>query len=96
MSTDYTSYSPITAGWTEDPSSMKDEDGGDTLWLPTRPAGRKHNPDCGYLTYDGRVLLDENNRAIKSYPGAPLTLHSKVPGYFLCGLRRYFGMTHSE
>lgn len=96
MTLNYTSYSPITQGWTDDLSSMKDSKGRDTLWLPSPPPDYVHMPKCGYLMFEGLVMLDDNNRPIKDFPGAPLTLETKVPGHLLEGLRRYFGMTHSE
>lgn len=99
MSLDRTSYSPITRGWTDDPHSMRDSKGRQAFLMPEHPADWKHNPKCDYLMFDGLILLDQNDRPMKDYPGAPLTLgndQSELPGYLIIGLQRYFGMTFSE
>ena len=95
-SLNYTSYSPITRGWTSDPASIRDLKGRQVCLMRRPPADWTHNPKTGYLTHEGRFILDENNRAIKDFPGAPLALSNKVPAFLLEGLRRTFGMTIPE
>ena len=96
MSTNYTSYSPLTLDWTEDPHSIKDSKGRELMFMPARPQDLTHNPICGHLMCEGLVMLDHNNRPIKAYPGAPRTLAVgtiEPQAFFLEGLRRVFGMT---
>ena len=95
MSLDYTSYSPITSNWTQDPSSIIDSKGRQVA-LMSRPADWTHNPKTSYLEYEGLVMLDHNNQPVKDYPGAPLTLSTKAPPHLLLGLQRCFGMITEE
>ena len=96
MSLNYTSYSPVTQGWTSDPASIRDLKGRQVCLMRHPPADWTHNPKTGFLTHEGLVILDENNRPVKNFPGAPLALSNKVPAYLLEGLRRTFGMTIPE
>lgn len=93
----YTSYSPITQGWNDDDlRSMTDSRGRHAFLMPAAPPDWEHNPSSGYLMCDGLVMLDQNNRPVKEYPGAPLTLSYDAPASLVEGLRRYFGMTYSD
>ena len=93
----YTSYSPITQGWNDDNLwSMRDSRGRHAFLMPAPPTDWQHNPHSGYLTYNGLVMLDQNNRPVKDYPGAPLTLSYDATASLIEGLRRYFGMTYSD
>ena len=96
MSLNYTSYSPVTQDWTSDPASIRDLKGRQVCLMRHPPADWTHNPKTGFLTHEGLVVLDENNRPVKDFPGAPLALSNKVPAYLLEGLRRTFGMTIPE
>ncbi len=95
-SPNYTSYSPVTREWTADPASVTDSKGRQVHFLPTRPVDLHYNPADGYLKCDGLVLLDQNNRAIKAFPGAPRTLSTETPGWLLESLRRVFDMSYPE
>ena len=93
----YTSYSAITQGWNDDNlTSMTDSQGRHAFLMPASPPDWVHNPPTGYVMCDGLVMLDHNNRPIKDYPGAPLTLSHDAPASLIEGLRRYFGMTYSD
>lgn len=100
MSLDITSHNQITQGWSDDdPSTVRDSEGRQVLLMSTPPADWMHNPTCGYLMCDGLVMLDQNDRPIKDYPGAPRTMGSKKsqsPAIVLEGLRRLLGMTYSD
>ena len=96
MSSDYTSYSSVTCSWTDDPSSIKDSEGQEVLFLSARPPHLPHNPECGHLMCEGLIMLDQDNKPIKAYPGAPRTLASDAPAYLLQGLRSVLGMTVEE
>lgn len=99
MSLDYTSYSPVTSAWTNDPRSIRDSEGEEVLFLPARPPHLPWNPECGLLICEGLVMLDQDNVPIKDYPGAPRTLATSVgegPGHLLQGLRSILGMTVKE
>ena len=96
MSVDYTSYSPVTLGWNDDPSSIRDRKGRQVCLMHDPPEDWKHNPGGGYMKCEGLVMLDINNRPIVEYPGAPLTLASTTKGWILEGLVKTFGMTIYE
>ena len=93
----YTSYSPITQGWNDDNlRSMRDSQGRHAFLMPDPPPDWQHNPYSGYMMYNGLVMLDQNNRPVKDYPGAPLTVSYDAKASLIEGLRRYFGMTYSD
>ena len=93
----YTSYSPLTQGWNDDNlRSMRDSHGRHAFLMPNPPPDWQHNPNSGYMMYNGLVMLDQNNRPVKDYPGAPLTLSYDAKASLVEGLRRYFGMTYSD
>ena len=96
MSNNYTSYSPFTCDWTADPASVRDSKGRQVHFLPTRPTDLPSDPKCGYLMCEGLVMLDQNDRVIKAYPGAPRTLSTALPGWMIESLKRVFGMTYPE
>ena len=99
MSSDYTSYSPVTCNWTDDPRSITDSEGQEVMFLPARPPHLPHNPECDFLMCEGLIMLDQDDKPVKAYPGAPRTLASDViqsPGYLLQGLRSILGMTVEE
>ena len=97
MSLNYTSYSPRLQDWTEDPRSIRDSKGRQVCLMQRPPADYKRGPKCEkYLMCSGLVMLNDNNRPIKDYPGAPLTLSNDSPPYILEGLRRCCGMTVFE
>lgn len=96
MSLNYTSYSPVTQDWTSDPASIRDLKGRQVCLMRSPPADWTHNPKTEFLTHEGLFILDENNRPIKDFPGAPLALSNKAPAHLLEGLRRTFGMTIPE
>lgn len=78
---------------------MTDSKGRHAFLMPTPPKDWIEGPDRASLTCDGLIMLDQNNRPVKDYPGAPLTLGSQnigSPGWLIEGLRRYFGMTYPE
>ena len=97
MSLNYTSYSPKLQDWTEDPRSIRDSKGRQVCLMRRPPADYKRGPKCEkYLMCSGLVMLNDNNRPIKDYPGVPLTLSNDSPPYVLEGLRRCCGMTVFE
>ena len=97
MSLNYTSYSPKIQDWTEDPRSIRDSKGRQVCLMQYRPADHKHRSTCDkFLMCSGFVMLNDNNRPVKDYPGVPLTLSNESPPYILEGLRRCFQMTVFE
>lgn len=96
MSTDYTSYSPMTQSWTEDLKSVRDYMGRQVLLLPERPVDLEHNPKAPYIMLRGLVMLNTNNRPVKDYPGAPQVMSTHERDIVVEGLRRVCGMTVSE
>lgn len=96
MSSDYTSYSPFTSGWTADPASIRDEKGRQVCLMDEPPADFRHNPPKSYLMSGDKVLLDINNRPIKHYEGAPLSISTDAEPWVLEGLYRTLGMTIME
>ena len=96
MSLDFTSYSPLMLGWSADPDSIQDSKGRLVCRMERPPKDWSHNPRTGYLEHDGLVMLDQNNRPIKDFPGAPRTLKGTAPPWEVEGLRRSLGMTYWE
>ena len=98
MSEDYTSYSPLTQGWNNDMdvSTVRDSKGRQVFLMPEAPTDYTPKPRCGYLMFEGLFILDDNNRPIKDYPGAPLTLSTQAPACLMEALRRVLGMTIFE
>lgn len=96
MSLDYTSYSPLTSGWTNDPATIRDHRGRQVCLMDQPPKDWHHNPEIPYLMFEDKVVLDVNNRPIKDYKGAPLTISIEAEGWLLEGLYRTLGMTISE
>ncbi|CAD6591572.1 MAG: hypothetical protein ASARMPREDX12_005259 [Alectoria sarmentosa] len=96
MGLNYTSYSPLTQGWIDASDAVRDSKGRQVLSMPARPADLKHNPKCDYLIFEGLVMLDQNNRPIKDYPGVPLTLSKDISDTLIAALRKCLGMTVSD
>ena len=89
LGTNLTSFSPLTRGWTEDPNSMLDSKGRRVFDMETSPSDWVKEPRYGHLTFNGLIMLDHDNRAVKDIPGLPLTLStSSQNGWLLEGLRR--------
>lgn len=96
MGLNYNSYSPFTKEWNEDRGSVKDHQGRQVFFMNRRPNDLKHNPECGFLAFEGLVMLDHRNKPIKNYPGAPLTLKTNPAPWLMEGLKRCLGMTYQE
>ena len=96
MSLDYTSYSPLTSGWTKILTSIQDHKGRQVCLMKDAPKDWVHKRETPYLLCEGLVMLDINNRPIKDYPGAPLALSNMPQPWLLEGLHRSLGMTTSE
>lgn len=96
MGTDYTSYSPLTRDWTEDPNSVIDSKGRRVFEMKERPADWQRHPRYTPLIYNGLVMLDHKDRPIRDIPGLPLTLETQAPASLLGGLRRCAKMTFPE
>ena len=88
MGTDYTSFSPLTQDWTEDPKTVVDSKGRQVLFMNTYPKGWDNRPKYGRLIIDGKIILDHRSKPVRDIPGLPLTLSSDPPGWLLEGLRR--------
>ena len=67
MSLDYTSYSPLTSGWTEALTSIHDDKGRQVCLIEDAPKDWLHNRETTYLMCEGLVMSDLNNRQIKDY-----------------------------
>lgn len=96
MSSDDTSYSPLTSGWSDDPATIRDHRGRQVGLMDQPPEGWYHNPEVPYLMSEDKVVMDVNNRPIKDYKGAPLVISTEAEGWLLEGLYRTLGMTTSE
>ena len=96
MPLNYTSYSPLMRGWSENPNSIKDSKGRPVCLLEKPPNDWSHSPRTGYLECDGLIMLDHNNNAIKEFLGAPRTLKDTAEPWNIEGLRRCLGMTYWE
>ena len=96
MGTNYTSYSPLTQGWSDDPTSVLDAMGRHVFSMKKRPADWVHNPKYGPLIYSGLIMLDHNDVPVRDIPGVPLTLETQAPPWLLEGLRRSSQMTYAE
>ena len=96
MGTDYTSFSPLTQNWNEDPTSVVDSKGRQVFQMDRPPADWVRNPKYGHLVYDRHIMLDHVGGAIRDIPGLPLTLDSDTPGWLLAGLRKCMAVTYSE
>ena len=88
MGTNYTSFSPLTQGWTSNPSSVVDSKGRQVFLMEKRPSDWNNAPVYAHLFHNGHLLLSHKNRPIRDIPGLPLTIDTEVPGWFLEGLRR--------
>ena len=88
MGTDYTSFSPLTKGWTKDPLSVVDSKGRQVFLMEKRPSDWNYAPVYGHLFHKEHILLSHMNRPIRDIPGLPLTIDTQVEGRFLEGLRR--------
>lgn len=88
MGTNYTSFSSLTKGWNEDPSSVVDLKGRRVFLMENFPADRAKNVKYGPLMYNGLIMLDHEDNPIRDIPGFPLTLETDLPGWFLGGLKR--------
>lgn len=96
MGTDYTSFSPLTQGWNEDPKSVIDSKGRQILLMEKRPADWIRKPIYGPLIHNGLVMLDHENNPVRDIPGIPFTLEATAPGWLLEGLRRCMSMEIPE
>ena len=96
MGTDYTSFSPLTQDWNDDPASIFDSRGRQVCLMPKPPADWCRSPKYGPLVYDGYVLLSHLDEAVKDIPGLPLTLESDPPAWLLVGLKRCVEFTTYE
>ena len=85
---DWTSYSPLIHGWTEDPDTVRDSKGRRVFKMENPPVGWDDDPPYGHLTYNGLIMLDFENRPVRNIPGLPLTLSTRSKGWLLEGLRR--------
>ncbi|KAL9066474.1 MAG: hypothetical protein Q9161_007537 [Pseudevernia consocians] len=92
MGTDYTSFSPLTQGWTNDLMSVIDFKGRHIFSMEARPADLMGKPVYGNLLYNGLVMLDQENDPVRDIPGIPHTLDASAPGWLLEGLRRCTSM----
>ena len=88
MGTNYTSFSPLTQGWTSNPSSVVDSKGRQVFLMEKRPSDWNNAPVYAHLFHNGHLLLSHKDRPIRDIPGLPLTIDTEVPGWFLEGLRR--------
>ena len=88
MGTNYTSFSPLTQGWTNDLMSVIDFKGRHIFSMEARPADLMDKPVYGNLLYNGLVMLDQENNPVRDIPGIPHTLDASAPGWLLEGLRR--------
>ena len=88
LGTNWTSYSPLIQGWTEDPNTVLDSKGRRVFEMENAPSDWNHDPPYAHLTYNGLIMLDYENRPVKDIPGLPLTLAEGSKGWLLEGLRR--------
>lgn len=88
MGTDYTSFSPLTQGWNQDPNSIIDSQGRRVFAMEKRPADWMRSREYGTLIYNGLVMLDKSDNPVRDIPGLPLTLKNKAPAWLLAGLKR--------
>lgn len=88
MGTDYTSFSPLTQGWNQDPNSIIDSQGRRVFAMEKRPADWMRSRKYGTLIYNGLVMLDKSDNPVRDIPGLPLTLENKAPAWLLAGLKR--------
>lgn len=96
MGTSYTSYSPLTRGWTDDPTSVVDSKGRQVFSMKKPPEGWIQNPKYGLLIYNGLVMLDHDDLPVRDIPGLPLTLETHASAWLLEGLRRCTKITIPE
>ena len=88
MGTNHTSFSPLTQGWNEDPASIVDFRGRRVFQMKERPADWIISSRYRPLIYNGLVMLDHEDNAVRDIPLFPLTLEAQTPEWFLEGLRR--------
>ncbi|KAM0804760.1 hypothetical protein BDR22DRAFT_547621 [Usnea florida] len=88
LGTDWTSFSPLIQGWTENPDTVRDSKGRRVFEMERPPRGWVKRPPYGHLTYNGLIMLDYENNPVRDIPGLPLTLASEHQGWLLEGLRR--------
>ena len=96
MPLDYTSYSPFISDWTDDLATILDDRGRQVCLMDHPPKDWEHNPKRPYLMFEGKFVLDVNNRPIKDYKEAPLSISIEARPSLLEGLYRTLGMTKSE
>lgn len=100
MSVNYTSYSPLMVGWSDDLNSIRDSEGRPVGQMVTPPADywikKARRREHGFLEFEGLVLLDQNNDAIVDFEGAPGTISGDAPPWHIEGLKRSLGMTFWE
>ena len=96
MGTDYTSFSPLTQGWNQDPNSIIDSKGRRVFSMEKRPADWMRSRKYGPLICNGLLMLDKTDKPVRDIPGLPLTLESKAPAWLLAGLRRCVYMNIPE
>ena len=87
MGTDYTSFSPLTQGWTEDPATIVDAKGRQVMFTK-EPDDWEKKPRYQPLMINGYIILDHDHRPVRDIPGLPLTLANQAGGGLLEGLRR--------
>ena len=95
MSLDYTSFSPLTHGWTNE-HDVKDSKGRKVFLMSEPPTDLEPNPKLGYMRFEDLYMLDDNNRPIIDYPGVPATLSTQAPPLLMEGLRRVTEMSIFE
>ena len=88
MGVDCTSFSYLTQGWTENPRSVFDAKGRQVLLMNQRPADFNIKVTYDLLKLNGCILLNSDNNPVRDVPGLPLTLETKLEGWFITGLRR--------
>ena len=96
MAVNITSYSPVTASWTDDPMTVRDLQGRAVLFVNDLSNDWDHGSKGEFLIFEGLIMLGQDHKPIKEYPGAPLTVCSRPHPSFVEGLRRTFGMTYYE
>lgn len=89
MGVDHTSFSYLTRHWNEeDLRSVLDAEGRQVLLMKRRPDDFNERVKYDPLQLNGHVLLDSGNNPVRDVPGLPLTLDTRIEGWFITGLRR--------
>lgn len=82
--------------WTEDKSSVLNEQGREVLYMLGPPDDWYHNPKVAPMRVGGMIMLDHDDCPVRDFEGVPKVLSTHIEPWRLEGLRRCTGMTLAE